>query len=165
MKNSLQLLLPFLIGITVLSGCQANTRQASRYLIPDGYVGWVRIDYKAENASVLPTENGFYLVTLPPDGHLRTSSPIEYGSATDEYFYYSGPNRRLLKATGWGEGRMIWGQFNGSLQGSDEPPYQYFFVGSEEQFKGLGLTRKKDDSKPSVGPISALSKTDTDHLR
>lgn len=136
----------------MLTACQEEKRRPSRYLIPDGYVGWVRIDYKVEEAPALLVEDGFYLMKFPPDGHLRTSSPNDYGWATDEYFYYLGSDRKPLKATGWGGGGMIWGGFTGSLQGADET-YEGLFVGTEEQFKSLGVNIKDENGRPKIGPI------------
>jgi hypothetical protein len=136
-------------------------------LIPNGYVGWVRIDFKIKHSSALPVEDGYYLVKLPTQGHIQTSSDIEYGWATDEYYYYSNGKREVLASTGWGEGGMIWGQFNGSRQGPDEPPYQYFFVGTEEQFKEFGVTLKGENGRPLVGPVSSrgeIVKFGTDDL-
>ena len=135
-----------------LTSCQEERRRPTRYLIPDGYVGWVRIDYKVKEAPALPVEDGFYVVKFPSDGHLRTSSQIEYGWAQDEYYYVSGSDRKLLKLTGWGKGGMIWGGFNGSQQGIDET-YEGVFIGTEEQFKSLGVNSKNENGRPKVGPV------------
>lgn len=150
----LQLLSFCLLGCSLLglTSCHEEKRRPSRYLIPDGYVGWVRIDYKVKEAPALPIEEGFYLIKFPPDGHLRTSTPNEYGWATDEYYYYSDSDRKPLKATGWGGGGMIWGGFTGSLQGADGT-YEGVFVGTEEQFKSLGVNSKDENGRPKVGPI------------
>ena len=40
--------------------CQKTTRRPDRYLIPQGYVGWVRIDYKIPGTSELPLEDGYF---------------------------------------------------------------------------------------------------------
>lgn len=151
----IQLLSVCLMGCSLLGlpACQEEKRKPSRYLIPDGYVGWVRIDFKSKDAPALTTEDGFYLIKFPPSGHLRTSSANEYGWASDEYYYYAGEARKPLKATGWGKGGMIWGGFTGSLQGADET-HEGFFVGTEEQFNKLGLTNKDENGHPKVGPIS-----------
>jgi uncharacterized protein DUF6843 len=130
-------------GVAALGlGCEQQ-RRPSRYLIPDGYVGLVSIEYRVKGAPPLPIEDGFYLVKLPPGGLLKTSSAIEYGVAKDEYYYYSGATRRPLKQTGWSEGGMIWdGHISGPPQ-SNDPAFarvpwdaaKGFFVGTEVQLK------------------------------
>lgn len=60
--DSLEMAVKPLLGLT---SCHEEKRRPSRYLIPDGYVGWVRIDYKIKEAPALPIEDGFYLKKLP----------------------------------------------------------------------------------------------------
>ena len=139
-------------SLFALFACQEQQRKPGRYLIPDGYVGWVRIDFNVKDAPALPTEDGFYLLKIPPNGHLRTSTQEEYGSATDEYFYYSGSDRKPLESSGWGGGGMIWGRSNGSVHGSVET-HERLFVGTEEQFKTLGVHYKDENSDWIIGPI------------
>jgi hypothetical protein len=151
------LILFFFVGSTA---CQEQQRRSSRYLISEGYVGWVRINFNVKDAPALSIEDGYYLFKFSSDGKLNTSSNMEYGWGNDEYYYYSGNTRKELKVTVWGGGGMIWGASNGaaqSAQGTDEPPYQLFFVGTEEQYKKYGVNVKRDDvERPQAGPISNL---------
>ncbi|HEX5708275.1 MAG TPA: hypothetical protein VFX96_13310 [Pyrinomonadaceae bacterium] len=156
-------LLLLLCAPSLSLACQEEEKQRrpSRYLIPDGFVGWVKIYYKVKDAPPLPFEDGAYLFKIPASGVLKTSSSMEYGWASDEYFYYSDDARRPLKETGWGEGGMIWAGHNGSRetaqmgQSTDEIPeenktyYSGFFVGTEAEYKDYG--RWVDDQEP--GPI------------
>jgi len=115
----------------------------------------------------LPVEDGYYLVKLPTQGHIQTSSDIEYGWATDEYYYYSNGEREVLASTGWGEGGMIWAQTNGTRYGPDGPVNEYFFVGTEEQYKKFGVNLKDENLDPLVGPVSSrgeIVKFGTDDL-
>ena len=143
-------ILPVLIlgGVIVSAACQGKQRHPSRYLIPKGYIGWVRIDFKVNDAPPLPIEDGHYLFKFPPSGHLQTSSDIEYGwSSSDDFYYYSGDDRQQLKETMWGGGGMVWGQSNGSSQdGSNNVTaiFENFFVGTEEQFKKCGNERDEN---------------------
>lgn len=137
-------------SLFALTACLEQKRRPDRYLIPNGYVGWVRINFKVKNAPALPTKDGVYLIEINPDGRLQTSSSNEYGWAQDEYYYYSESGQKPLKASGWDGGGMIWGAFTGSLQGDDET-YESFFVGTEEQFRKLGLTNKDENGNPRVG--------------
>jgi hypothetical protein len=78
-------------GLAVWLGVSArnSTRPASRFLIPDGYTGWVRIEFEVQDAPPLAKEDGEYIVKIPSDGVPRTSSAEQYGWAKDHYYYYS----------------------------------------------------------------------------
>jgi hypothetical protein len=142
--------------ISVAATCQDQSRRPSRYLIPEGYVGWVRIDFNIKDAPPLPLENGFYLFKFPASGRIQTSSDMEYGVADDEHYYYAGEDRKALRSSGWGGGGLIWAGFNGGAQGAKEV-HQYFFVGTEAQLKEFGW-REKDEEHlyPKVGPMLPL---------
>lgn len=80
------------------------SRHPMRYLIPDGYRGWINISF-GEHAPPLPMVNGEYICKVPKSGVLLTSSHVEDGWASDHYFYYSDSGSlRELKETGWGSG-------------------------------------------------------------
>jgi hypothetical protein len=135
----------------VSASCEKQ-RRPCRYLIPHGYVGWVKAYFKVQNAPPLPIEDGYYLFKYPPSGILLTSSDVEEGWADDQYYYYSGETRRALHETGWGEGGLIWAGYVG--QGGTQPPntssiFQGFFVGTEAEFNDYG--RYVDDHAP--GPL------------
>ena len=73
--------------------CQ-ETRHPDRFLIPEGYVGWVTVIYNVKGAPVLRQEGNYRLYEIPPDGRLVTSSFIEWGSALDQFYYYNVRNER-----------------------------------------------------------------------
>ena len=66
-------------------GC--GFRHGNKVLIPDGYVGWVRIYYREAAALVLPTEGRSYVITVDRLGSAHTSTTRETGYGNDEYFY------------------------------------------------------------------------------
>ncbi len=120
-------------------------------MIPDGYVGWVKIYFEIPNAPALPVEDGHYLFDIPSTGVLKTSSKLEDGFASDDFFYASGTKRTRLVETGWGEGGLIHAGYTGS--GGDDVDgvpaiYEGFFVGPEEQLKKHGF-----EMKEKMGPI------------
>lgn len=150
---------PLLLILLILAG-GCDRRRPIRYLIPEGYVGWVQIDYGVESAPPLPIEERAYLAQFPAHGRLETSSPPEYGAAWDRYFYYDAEGkRREIFYTGWGAGGMIWGAATGSSQKTEEtaPAYSgHLFVGTEEQYR----RHQSDGSSfenpgPRIGPIDA----------
>ena len=147
--------------LVVAAACQrVESRRPSRYIFPEGYVGWVRVDFNVKSAPALSVGDGRHLLKFPPTGYIRTSTPIEYGAAMDEYFYYSGDARSTLKSTGWGYGGMIWAKYN-SAPVEDGMVYMYFFVGTEEQYKEQGVNVARDArNNPQVGPLSGVVVTE-----
>ncbi|HZS47710.1 MAG TPA: hypothetical protein VFC63_21760 [Blastocatellia bacterium] len=123
------------------------SRHPCKYLIPDGYVGKVRIYFSLPDAKPLPLDGGMYVVVIPPDGRLRTSTGLETGSAKDEYYYYSNNSSRQIPATGWGAGGMIWG---GNVSVDKDPvtnrevDYLGFFVGTEAQYQAAFQRSDRD---------------------
>jgi len=148
-------LLSFLILASsfVLRACEQQ-RSPSRYLIPQGYVGWVRIDFNVNGAPQLRKEADYWNFKFPASGKIQTSSEMEYGTANDEYYYYVGESRSALKETGRGGGGMIWGGLNGKKEGKAQEVYQYFFVGTETQLREFGTKSKDQDGHPVVGNLN-----------
>jgi hypothetical protein len=118
-----------------LWGTGNSTHRSSRFLIPEGYTGWIRIEFEVQGAPRLPIEGGQYVLKIPSDGVLRTSSAEQYGWAKDRYYYYSAQGVRALPGPGRPEG-LIWGKINGEESGSSgSRQYEEFFVGAAQQFR------------------------------
>jgi hypothetical protein len=133
--------------------CYQKQRRPDRHLIPEGYVGWVRINYDVYNAPAIPSEEGYNLFKIPPEGLLNTSSSVEEGWAKDEYYYYTKDSRRLLPHTV--DNEMIWGNSIGSktIPGQKPTTYEEFFVGTKEEFEKYGVKRRDAEGTPIIGPI------------
>lgn len=58
-------------------------------VIPEGYVGWVRIEYGVPELAALQIQDGRYTITIPRSGIGRKSSQCEPGFADDKYCYVS----------------------------------------------------------------------------
>ena len=87
-----------------------------------------------QGAPPLPMLGGQYVLRIPSDGILRTSSAEQYGFAKDHYYYYSAQGVRTLQDSGPAE--LIWGKINGEESGaSGNRKYEEFFVGTEQQFR------------------------------
>ncbi len=69
----------------LLAGC-LRPRKAAVFLLPEHYVGWVRVEYGVAGEQPLPLKDGHYVVAIPSSGFLRTSSPFEEGYADDHYY-------------------------------------------------------------------------------
>ena len=116
------------------AGARTSTGRSSRFLIPEGYTGWIRIEFEVQGAPPLPMEAGQYVLKIPSDGTLRTSSAEQYGWAKDHYSYYSAQGVRALPDSGPAE--VIWGKINGEESAaSGKRKYEEFFVGDVHQFK------------------------------
>jgi hypothetical protein len=116
-------------------GSAPIARHPVEYLIPAGYVGWVKIKH-GEDAEALKMFNGKYICQIPPEGVLYTSSQLEDGWARDEYFYYADQGSlRELPNTGWGKGGMIWAGHD-EWQDTSKPGRftESFYVGTEDQY-------------------------------
>jgi hypothetical protein len=140
MKQLLTLLLPLtllLICCLVPSACVIEPHSMpATYLFPEGYIGWVRVDFNVEGTPELPIENGRQIYQFPPSGYLRTSSKLEYSRGRDvKYFYYSGDSRHPLRETAHGRGGMIWFGGSNALEENPKESYQYIFVGLEDVYE------------------------------
>jgi hypothetical protein len=116
-----------------ISAC--NTRRPARFLIPDGFKGWVKIDFQTPNNKPLPVEDGRWLFNLDSAGHLQTSSPLDGGIAADDFYYVSSGRRTPLRQTESCQGGSIWGLAIGSDSNSNRADREWFFVGSEAEYR------------------------------
>jgi len=142
-------------GLAIVTACQEKQRRPSRYLIPEGYTGWVRINFRVKDAPPIPIEDGRYLFKFPSSGLIETSSDIEYGWASNDYYYYSGDVRRKIVGTGWGEGGMIWAGTTGWSGNNFEERTnvnEVFFVGMEEEYRKFG-DEKDENYEPVIGNV------------
>lgn len=139
---------------------QAQDRRPSRLLVPEGYIGWVRIDYNLSGAPPLTFEDGHYLLKIPESGFLKTSTAFEGGfSAKDDYFYYSDDERTALDS--WNdEVRMVWGgapdhKKTGVIDGNGREmfPTTQYFVGNKEDYENRMYDKKDGNSYPRVGNV------------
>lgn len=150
------------VALTVLIGVVAwfgvNPRNAPprslHLFIPEGYSGWVRVEFEIQGEAPLPSEAGHTVLKIPASGVLKTSSPEEYGWARDYYYFYSDSGSRPLADSG--PGRMIWGKINGEASGvSGKRKYEEFFVGTEEQYRDQAKAARPQDTDQGSRPKGA----------
>lgn len=111
------------------------------FLIPEGYTGWVRVEFEIPGAPPLLTQSGHTLIKIPPAGTLKTSTPEQSGSVNDEYASYSNDIVRPLPDAG--PEKRVWGKITGELQGpTGKKKYEEFFVGTQQQFRDQALSPK-----------------------
>jgi hypothetical protein len=111
-----------------------HRRPPERFLIPAGYRGWARVDFRQKGASPLPVEDGRLLLMLNEKGTLRTSSDPLSGHGQDDFFYYSGDRRTPLSNAGVCKGGMVW-QVETMVDEPTSTPFVRFYVGSEDQYR------------------------------
>ena len=86
------------LGCCLVSTLSCGWRSKyEKWIIPQDYVGWLRLDYAVSGAAPLSLEDGFYLVKMPPSGRLQTSSP--YSPSTDENEFFGSTIHGLQKLT------------------------------------------------------------------
>ena len=128
--------LTLLIALALWLGLSARHTglRSSRFLIPDGYTGWMQVEFELQDALPLSMEAGEYILKIPASGVLRTSSAEQYGWAKDQYYCYSAEGMRRIPDSGGDP--LIWGRINGEASGAaGKRKYEEFFVGTAKQFK------------------------------
>jgi hypothetical protein len=134
--------LPLCIGAVVLGPAAFDLvfhrRPPERFLIPAGYSGWARIDFRQKGAPPLSTEDGRLLLKLDDHATLRTSSDPQPGHGRDDFFYYSADgssdHRTALSNAGVCKGGMVW-QVETMVDERTSTPFTRFFVGTESKYR------------------------------
>jgi len=111
-----------------------HRRPPERFLIPAGFSGWARINFRQKGAPPLPMEDGRLLLKLNAQGTLQTSSDPLAGHGSDDFFYYSDYSRTPLSNAGVCKGGMVW-QVETMVDESTSTPFVRFFVGTEDQYR------------------------------
>jgi hypothetical protein len=108
--------------------------------IPEGYVGWVRIEYGVPEMPTLEKQGGAYLITVPKSGVLRTSSQFEVGFADDRYYFVDqrGQKTELHEASqpDSPDGRIRARQtFVIDAAGQKQRTFWAFYVGTQSEYR------------------------------
>ena len=91
----------------------------SKFLIPEGYIGWLRVEYDVACFPSIPVEDGVRILRFAGSNVLETSSPMPEDAAERQYFSYAadGSERNLAADYRNGNG-MIWRETPGSRGGN-----------------------------------------------
>ncbi len=130
--------LPILV-VAVVMGPSAldivlHRRPPDLYIIPAGFHGWARIDFRQPSASPLPVENGERVFKVDPQGRLQTSDNPRAGHAKDAFFAARNGGLQPLPYLGMCKGGMIWG-LETITDDRTGMPYTRFFVGDEGEYR------------------------------
>ena len=139
-----------------------------RFLIPEGYVGWIRVDFNVPDAPPLPVEDGFYIFKFPETGRLQTSSSDVVESRRNEFLYYSNDGKYRLHEGGPLDSRLVQQEMSGPGSGQPAPVpnhYRYFFIGPTDVFDRYQASDQRlgpheSDGYPKVGAQSWLTRED-----
>lgn len=125
----MRVLATFLLLFLSASGsfCQSKKEYYEDYLIPDGYIGYVRVMHEVKDAPPLPVENGRAVFKFDESGILKTSDQANIGWIYPKYYYYTDRSKTLLPDKSRGEGGMIYDK------GIVNVKILEFFVGTEDQ--------------------------------
>lgn len=114
----------------MLTSCE--TRTPVEYRLPDGYRGWVLIEYGAAACPPLQRRDGHRIVAVDTSGHACTSSVFEEGEAADSFVYVrSGASEpfpgqifhhTLIRCTDPGRAERRYEQFFVGKRGEARPP-------------------------------------------
>jgi len=112
-------------------------RAVETWLIPDGYVGWLRLDYSIAGAPPLPFAKRHYVVRIPQSGRLQTSTTNKPPVDDNEYFPSGSSDRikNLVLTMGSNPQYGIQVDFSFGKGKSDTPEAECIFVGTYAQFK------------------------------
>ncbi|PQV63873.1 hypothetical protein B1R32_10880 [Abditibacterium utsteinense] len=146
LKSQWKLSLALFVGSLALSGLVGrlligHAERPQVYLLQQGYVGWFRVRWNIPRATPLSLEEGHYLLPIPANGLLNTSTVMEEGWMSNTFYYVDKAGRRIelpmqdLDV----RGPMVW-----AISGSSQE--LIFFVGTREQFDHAGPD--KNGSKP-----------------
>jgi hypothetical protein len=85
-----------IIVFVVFVACHREPKHAipAIYEIPEGFTGWVTIEYAVSSAPALPDDRGTRMIRVPASGRLRTSSPQELGIVDNQFYFSDGTGKR-----------------------------------------------------------------------
>jgi hypothetical protein len=86
----------FAVVLVALVACHREPKHAvpAVYELPEGFTGWVTVEYAAPEAAALPEDHGARRIRVPAAGKLRTSSPQELGIVDNRFYFVDGAGRR-----------------------------------------------------------------------
>ena len=136
--------------LTTACGRLGNSRTPCVYEIPEGYRGWVLIQYSKTTCPPIAERDGKLVFPIPSKGYLCTSTPFETGWARDE-FIFVGTSRVPIEATAPGAGGLIWRGSNGSCgyTGGPKVVMSQFYVGTEDAARKAGEEPSPPDCESS----------------
>lgn len=144
-----------MVGAAFVWGASTATSgvKQSRYLVPQGYTGWVRIYFDIEGAPAAERQGDAIIYRVPANGRLLTSTPNDESNGSDmRFFYYDGQNETEIDGRTKGNVELVHGfvtakkgtftsiptsETTGILEPGPMTHYDQFFVGTREQYEAV----------------------------
>jgi uncharacterized protein DUF6843 len=124
-------------------------RPPEKALLPDGFVGWTRLDYGVQGAPALPRDGEYVVVRYPADGHLVTSSVLSGTYGLRDVYYYSGD--RVVAAP---SGFRATGGFTRWHEKDPEARMSWFaYFGTDADASEASKAARDADSDPPPGNV------------
>tara|TARA_B110000908_G_scaffold171445_1_gene234226 strand:+ start:744 stop:1250 length:507 start_codon:yes stop_codon:yes gene_type:complete len=136
------------------SSCEKK-RTVEMHLIPVGYEGVVITVYKQEGFPALPLKDGFLVYAYPKDGILITSSPQEFGSASDRTFELLDDGTQRPLGT---DGRIERFAASGSQEGGGKPSMSYSFkvIGTDSYWNSINSKEYDKKQAEAIRKLESL---------
>jgi hypothetical protein len=141
-----------------LIGCQER-RTPVVYEIPEGFRGWVLIQFNKPECPRLAEVEGKLVLRISKDGKSCASSAPEYGWAKDEFHFVSERGREPIRTTVQGGGGMIWSASIGecgSGAGHTAAVFSNFYVGTEVAAKADTVAPSPPECQNSGQPAGVV---------
>jgi len=133
-----------------------------KWIVPENYTGWLRLDYAINGTPPLPIESGAYVVRMPQSGRLQTSSRFSSSIDQNEFFMATAYGLRRLD---FSQGRLAKSQpaiegysvqsafgFFKLISGNIQNPGKCVFVGTRYAFNDNGRDCQKWEHGQSEPP-------------
>src|SRR5437867_3997716 len=143
-KNELRVfILFFLLSFSIFS-CEKR-RVPNAFELTKNFSGGVTVKYEKPNAPVLEKINGFYLLRINKSGIFETSSRMEMGMASDEYYWFDGDKKIILPQSSDSNTTRIHAQTYGNADVTNFVKIDTLPIGVEvELYDGSKYTRLDD---------------------
>jgi len=142
-------LLVIAVASAFFTSCEEKRTPIS-YELPKNYVGWVTVKYEKKNVPELKSVDGKYLIKISNDGFAETSSRIENGWASDEYYWMDGDKKVVLEQYTEDKKSMIHGEVYVTSGSNDFVNPDTMQIGREYTlFDGSKVTKTDDKNNMS----------------
>lgn len=118
---------------SMATACEKK-RRPSVYEVPQGFRGWVTIEFEVRACPPIPIVDDRYVFAIRDDGTFCTSSSPESGYAHDEYVFV-GARRSPIPGFDHGGDNLIWGKGLATFGTGRLRTMEHFFVGTESEYE------------------------------
>lgn len=124
-------------GALLLAFVIFGVGRPTRYELPDGYRGWVVIEYRNPDCPPIRTSGIYLILEIPHSGHVCTSDPLPDNSwRLTRYEYVRADGKRKHIPSYDNHAREVWAGHIALFQTRKEGfPQQGIFVGTKAEYE------------------------------